>query len=204
MSKQLLILMASRNQPVHRHAMFQAEDWQETLLVVEPGMLAALATVKDASVDGIWCMHLLATVPAAESVAVLAQCQRILKPDGIMASVVFDAEIAGRHIAQGKLAEPVPANGPVPMMAMDMLYGKQGEYRQCFTALMLGKYLREAGFKNIQVSREQIFLWASAIARPSRITGASDKIRINDTHRPLGLPDHLSAPPQQWKPLGLL
>lgn len=192
------------------HAVFRGEGWK--VARVEPdaalnpdyaGRLSDLSAVPDAVADAVWFSNLLSLYSGRELVAIAGALFRVMKPDGQLITLAPDGQLAAKHIADGKVGVPVEGLSQ-KIYAMDMLYGPGRNFRQCFTAQSLGRLFREAGFENIQVTREDGVLWLAARKQPVERGEFSDKIRVHDkVAMAKGLPDALDVPPKQWMPLGL-
>jgi hypothetical protein len=174
------------------HRLFQAEGWREKR--VEEG-LAGLASLPDKGAEGLWLPHQLPMLQPHETIPTLMDIQRVLKDDGVFLAVVWDGQLAARQIANGKDAIALGQQRGTPLLARDMLYGAHGEYHQCFSAQSLGGALKQAGFQEIQITRDQLHIWAAGVARPTQARAWRDKIRVQDNHKPRGLADYLDVPP---------
>lgn len=159
-------------------APFDAEDWTETTLDVDPAvrpdLVASLTDMRgilaDESVDAVLSSHSLEHLYAFELPAALREFRRVLKPDGFVFATCPDVEsVAAALVVHGldHVAYVAPA-GPITLH--DILYG-HGEsirggatamaHRTGFTARHLGELAMAAGFTRVSVGRGAFYdLWA--------------------------------------------
>lgn len=141
---------------------FRDGTWQEVRFDIEPdvgpdivGTITDMAGVADGSVDAVYSSHNIEHVYAYEVQGVLAEFRRVLKPDGFAVITCPDIETVARHIAQGRLAEPLYQSPSGPITPLDILYGHgdslaQGfhymAHKTGFSARTLSDHVKRAGF----------------------------------------------------------
>lgn len=158
---------------------FQGDDWHEVRLDidprVEPDIVASIvdmSEVKSESVDAVWSAHNLEHVYAHEVPVVLRGFFRVLRPGGEVLITLPDLQGVAELIVADKL-EGIGASRHWPTVApLDMVYGhrsaiQQGRegmaHRTGFTQRSLTDRLRQAGFVEVDVQRDEtLVLWATA------------------------------------------
>lgn len=141
---------------------FRDGTWQEVRFDIDPdvgpdivGTITDMAGVADGSVDAVYSSHNIEHVYAYEVQGVLAEFRRVLKPDGFAVITCPDIETVARHIAQGRLAEPLYQSPSGPITPLDILYGHgdslaQGfhymAHKTGFSARTLSDHVKRAGF----------------------------------------------------------
>ncbi len=164
---------------------FASEGWQEVLLDIDPtvgadivGSMVNLDMIASGSMDAIYTSHSIEHHHAHEVPLALAECRRILTPDGFMIVVCPDLQGVATLVAKGRLMEPFAMSPAGPISAIDMLYGYRPSlaagnqfmaHRTGFTRDSLAAALQEAGFKAVAgISRGYPFfdLWMVASNAP--------------------------------------
>lgn len=162
----------------HLHLSFRGPEWHELRFDVDPGVkpdivgtIVDMAGVPDEAVDAVWSSHNLEHVFAHEAVQALGEFYRVLRPGGHALITLPDLQKVAELIASGKLEDPF-YDGPEGALApLDIVYGKgdwiaEGRvfmaHRTGFTSKTLGRKLRQAGFRDVDVTRDarDISLWA--------------------------------------------
>jgi len=192
------------------HHLFKTQQWQTTHMAPTRreqidlvGGLNDLEQVAEQSFDGVWFVGLLPLHTAAELLTISQRLYRLLKATGLWLCVVPDARTAAHAIVEGKAGAPIEGLKEKVYVA-DILYGPQRNFRQFFTTQSLGKLAKEAGFENIQVTRDNGNLWLAATRQPLERTANTGRIQVFDKQLEQELKrDTLDAPPQQWVPLQL-
>ncbi len=166
------------------HESFRGPDWQEVRLDINPAAhpdivasITDMAVVPSASFDALYSSHNLEHLAAHEAPLALREFYRVLKPAGFALITLPDLQLAAQYIAEGKEEAEVLRTNKGPITPLDILYG----FRPClaanpfmahrfgWTAPMLEKALREAGFTHVAVERDYAFnLWA--VASPTALS----------------------------------
>ena len=148
---------------------FQDGSWREVRFDINPnvrpdiiGTITDMNAVESDSVDALYSSHNIEHVFAHEVNAVLAEFKRVIKPDGFVAVTCPDLEAVAKHIAEGRLEDPLYISPSGPISPLDIFYGHgaaiaRGEvymaHRTGFTAKTLGEHARAAGFVRYGVRR---------------------------------------------------
>ncbi len=156
--------------PERLHAAFRQPGWKVIRMDVNAalnpdiaGVFTDIKPVQSASIDAVWCPHLLHRFFLHDVLTGLRECFRVLKEGGRLITSVPDAQLAATYLANNKPFETVYDSPAGPVTAIDMLYGfvpalREGKtflaHRTGFTAESLGLAMRETGFTNIQVQRD--------------------------------------------------
>jgi ubiquinone/menaquinone biosynthesis C-methylase UbiE len=144
----------------------QRAGWQE-----QPGSLADLTAVADASVEAVFASHSLERLYPHQVHQALQQCLRVLKPEGFLLLQCTDLKAAAKLIATDNYTTPVYQGPHGPMAAIDIVYGHRASIaaghtelaHHCgFTGQSLMATLKEAGFQQIAARElpDQFDLWA--------------------------------------------
>lgn len=157
---------------------FRTPAWREVRLDINPavrpdiiGSITDLSAVPDQSVEAIYSSHNLEHVYAHEVPIALAEFFRVLKPGGIAILTLPDIQKVAEYVAQGNLEESLYVSAAGPIAAIDILYGlrpaiESGNHfmahRTAFTGDSLSQKLQEAGFDKVEISKEDLNLWALA------------------------------------------
>ncbi|WP_420136213.1 class I SAM-dependent methyltransferase [Sphingomonas sp.] len=159
---------------------FQDGSWEEVRFDINPGVrpdivgtITDMSAVADDSVDAVYSSHNIEHVFPHEVDGVLAEFRRVIKADGFVVVTCPDLEVVARHIAEGRLEDPLYVSPAGPISPLDILYGhiaaiRRGEvymaHRTGFTAKTLAQHGRQAGFPALGVRRRpnQFDLWMIA------------------------------------------
>ncbi|OYQ33665.1 SAM-dependent methyltransferase [Niveispirillum lacus] len=160
---------------------FAGDDWQEIRLDIDPavgadivGPMTKMDMIATGSIDAVYSSHSLEHHYAHEVPVALAECRRILKPDGFMIIVCPDLQGIATLVAKGRLMEPYAVSPAGPIAAIDVLFGYRPSlaagnqfmlHRTGFTRDSMAAALKDAGFKAIAgISRGYPFfdLWMVA------------------------------------------
>ncbi|MEG4007150.1 tetratricopeptide repeat protein [Microcoleus sp. Pol11C1] len=150
---------------------FPTDEWQEVRLDIDPavrpdiiGSITDMSAVVTESVDAVYSSHNVEHVYYHQVPLVLAEFHRVLKPGGFAMILVPDIQTAAEAIAQGNLEDsPLYISPGGPIAAIDMFYGFRemiapGNYymahHTAFTAHSLEGKMQQAGFRNLEVRRE--------------------------------------------------
>ncbi len=165
--------------PESLHLGFRTPEWQEVRFDIDPnvnpdiiGTLTDMNAVQSSSVNAIWSSHNIEHLYPHEVSIALQEFYRVLKVEGLILITCPDIQKVAEYVAQGKLETPLyTISGGANISALDILYGwgmpiSQGNYymahRTGFTAETLKNKLRDAGFVDVIVCREDLNLWAKA------------------------------------------
>jgi ubiquinone/menaquinone biosynthesis C-methylase UbiE len=129
-----------------------------------------MSGVASESADALYSSHNLEHVYNHEVPVALAEFYRVLKPGGFALITLPDIQKVAEYVAEGNLEDTLYVSPAGPIAAIDILYGL-GEaiargnhymaHRTGFTAESLAKKMQEAGFRDIEVRRENLDLWAT-------------------------------------------
>jgi len=162
--------------PYHPNSLpetFPANEWQEVRLDIDPavrpdiiGSIIDMSAVPSESVDAVYSSHNVEHVYYHQVPLVLAEFHRVLKPEGFAMILVPDIEIVAEAVAKGNLEEsPLYISPAGPIAAIDIFYGFRkaiatGNYymahHTAFTAQSLEGKMQQAGFRNLEVRRENL------------------------------------------------
>lgn len=211
---------------------FRKPEWQEIRLdndaSVEPDILEdifELDKVKKESMDGIFTAHHLQKLPHHRIPAALKEIYRVMKEDGLLVACVPDLQALAAYVAEGTADQALYEEQGRKVTPIDMLYGSETvPVHAGLTAHAFARLLLDAGYCNIVVRRDWIWLWASAhkmdVKNPERKHQAQittlkmqgpngqnlpfwymRKMQINET--PDLRTDDIDSPPALWKKIGL-
>ena len=159
---------------------FQGGSWRELRFDIDPtynpdfiGTMLDMQAVASESVDALYSSHNIEHVYAHEVQTVFREFVRVLKPDGFAIVTCPDIVPVARHIAEGRLEEPLYQSPTGPIFALDVVYGHAaavaaGEtymaHRTGFSQRTLGLNGQAAGFARIAVRArpEKFDLWMVA------------------------------------------
>jgi protein O-GlcNAc transferase len=150
---------------------FRTDEWQEVRLDIDPavrpniiGSITDMSAVPRDSVDAVYSSHNVEHVYYHQVPLVLAQFHRVLKSGGFAMILVPDIQIAAEAVAEGNLEDsPLYISPSGPIAAIDMFYGfskmiAPGNYymahHTAFTAQSLENKMQQAGFRQLEVVRE--------------------------------------------------
>jgi SAM-dependent methyltransferase len=162
--------------PAKLDVMFHGPDWRELRFDIDPGVkpdivgtIVGVTNVKDESVDAVWSSHNIEHIHAHEVPLALRGFFRVLRPGGFTLIATPDLQWAAALIAKGNLERPILDSDLGEIAPLDIVYGHRGSIRQGnefmahhtgFTAKTLGTKLREAGFEDVSVTRNDFELRA--------------------------------------------
>ncbi|MBW4495247.1 MAG: tetratricopeptide repeat protein [Oscillatoria princeps RMCB-10] len=159
------------------HKTFRTEEWLEVRLDIDPsvkpdiiGTITDMSGVASEFADALYSSHNIEHVFNHEVPVALAEFYRVLKPGGFALITLPDIQKVAEYVAEGNLEDTLYVSPAGPIAAIDILYGL-GEaiargnhymaHRTGFTAQSLAKKMQEAGFRDIEVRRENLDLWAT-------------------------------------------
>lgn len=226
--------------PEKLHKRFRGDDWFELRLDINPDVkphiisdMTDMNMLPDNSVDALWSSHNIEHLYPHIVPMAFKEFFRVIKPEGCLLVTMPDIQTVAAHVAHGNLEDPIYESPAGPIAALDIMYGlrrsvAKGNYfmshKTAFTAKTLAKYLREAGFSNVVVSRDWIDLWAMGHKYPPGHKLRNEKVELHENTekrmKPPPLPplsqqphpgvlvkgrisDELDLPPKVWKPLNL-
>ena len=181
--------------PQHKNnttPVFNTDEWEEVRFDidanVEPdivGTMTNMGMIPIGSYDAIFSSHNIEHLYEYEVPRALGQFRRVLKPTGFVTIACPDLQSICREVVNGNLTNPVYDSEAGPIRPLDILYGLQiavasgQEYmaHRCgFTAKVLGKYIKEAGFQSMMIlQRPAPYYELQAIA-------TVNKLEKNDLH----------------------
>jgi SAM-dependent methyltransferase len=163
------------------HEMFHGSQWWEIRVDINPSVrpdivasITAMPQVSDNSIDAVWSSHNLEHLFAHEVPLALAEFLRVLRPGGFALLTMPDLQRAAQFVAEGKLEEPIYESAAGPISAIDICFGHRASiargnqfmaHKTGFSAQTLDAKLTAAGFREIQITRSEIDLWAIAYKR---------------------------------------
>jgi tetratricopeptide (TPR) repeat protein len=165
--------------PVFRHT-----GWREIRLDidpdVEPDFIASITDMKVISnsvIDAVYSSHNIEHLYPHEVSLAMKEMHRVLKPDGFALIKLPDLQEVARHIAEGKLDDPLYVSPMGPIAPLDILFGHRPSlasgnafmaHRTGFTSSTLAAALIKAGFATVMVQRDAAAFALAAVAFPSR------------------------------------
>jgi len=175
---------------------FRGSDWQEIRLDIDPEVrpdfvasITDMHVITDSLVDAVYSSHNLEHLYPHEVPLALQQMHRVLKSDGFALIQLPDLQEVARHIAEGKLEDPLYVSPMGPVAALDILYGHRlsmmngnlfMSHRTGFTGGTLGAALIGGGFPVVVVQRDTTAFSLTAIA--FRNNPAKDHLAQVRTH----------------------
>jgi hypothetical protein len=161
-------------------AFFRGTGWREIRLDIDPEVcpdfvasITDMNVITDGFVDAVYSSHNLEHLYPHEVPLALQQMYRVLKPDGFTLIQLPDLQEVARHIAAGKLEDPLYISPMGPIAPLDILYGHRPSmtsgnlfmsHRTGFTSDTLGAALIAAGFPVAVVQRTTAAFCLTAIA----------------------------------------
>lgn len=137
--------------------MFQRAEWREVRLD------ATMSDLNDASVDAVCAAETFQHLHAHEVEPALRDMRRVLKPAGFAFVQVPDLREVARHVADGRLEEPLYISPAGPISPLDILYGHRRALardptfsgpRTGFTDTTLARAMIGAGFATVMIRRD--------------------------------------------------
>jgi len=168
--------------------------WRELRFDIDPayavdfvGTMLDMSAVADDSVDALYSSHNIEHVDAHDVNVVLREFRRVIKPDGFAVITCPDLEAVAKHVAEGRLEDPLYVSPTGPISALDILYGHgaaiaRGEvymaHRTGFTAKTLAAHTQAAGFATLGVRRRPKYfdLWMICTKQPASAERISELI----------------------------
>jgi protein O-GlcNAc transferase len=179
--KTVLHVGCGQANPKKLHQQFRNDDWKEIRFDIDPnvqpdilGDMTNMSAVADASVDAVWSSHNIEHLYWHDVPTALREFNRVLKVGGFVYLTLPDIQAVAKHVAEGKLEDPLYESPAGPISAIDILYGHRASitrgnhfmaHKTAFTAKTLEQRLYEAGFDNIRTQSENLNLWAIGYKR---------------------------------------
>lgn len=165
--------------PVFRH-----QSWREIRLDIDPDMrpdfvasITDMRVIADGEVDAVYSSHNIEHLYPHEVPVALREMHRVLKPAGFAFIKLPDLQEAARHVAEGRLEDPLYMSPMGPIAPLDILYGHRASlargsvfmaHRTGFTGDTLAAALIKAGFAAVMVQRDPSAFCLDAIAFRTR------------------------------------
>jgi SAM-dependent methyltransferase len=159
---------------------FRDATWRELRLdidpAVQPDFVASttdMGVIANGVVDAVYSSHNVEHLHPHEVRVALGEMRRVLKADGIALIKLPDLQEVARHVAEGRLEDPLYLSPMGPITALDMLYGHRASlaegnlfmaHHTGFTDATLAHALLQAGFAAVMVHRDRPGFCLTAIA----------------------------------------
>jgi hypothetical protein len=156
----------------------QTEEWQEIRLDINPvvkpdvlGTITDLSAIPDNSVDAVYSSHNIEHIYTYEVPLALQEFKRVLKPGGKAVITCPDIQAVATEVAKGNLEDTLYISPAGPIAAIDILYGlgtdlARGNFymahKTAFTIETLRQKLLMTGFNSVEMTRNNLNLWAIA------------------------------------------
>jgi hypothetical protein len=150
-------------------AVFLQPDWREIRLDIDPEVgpdvvasITDMSVVSDGTIDAVYSSHNIEHLYPHEVPLALGEMHRVLNPAGFALIRLPDLQEVARHVAEGKLEEPLYISPMGAISPLDILYGHRASlesgntfmaHRTGFTGHTLGSALIKAGFSAALVQR---------------------------------------------------
>ena len=159
---------------------FSNDSWDEVRLdideKVKPDIVASLtdmSPVESNSFDAVYSSHNIEHLFAHEVPTALNEMYRVLKNDGFLIITCPDLQEVCKHIAEGRLLDPLYQSGMGPISPLDILYGHRDSiqkgnvymaHKVGFTDKVLYATITSSKFKSVLLFRQKSSynLWAIA------------------------------------------
>lgn len=165
--------------PVFRHT-----GWREIRLDIDPDVqpdfvasITAMHVISGSSIDAVYSSHNIEHLYPHDVSLALKEMHRVLKPNGFAFIQLPDLQEVARHVAEGKLEDPLYMSSMGPIAPLDILFGHRPSlvngntfmaHRTGFTSGILGAALIKAGFAAVMVQRDSTTFSLTAIAFRNR------------------------------------
>ncbi len=168
--------------------------WQEVRVDVDaackPDIHADLTDLQQVIPDGtagiIYCSHVIEHFFDHDVPKVLAECARILHPDGAAVLRLPDLAAVVRAFDEGDIERPLYHSPSGPIAALDVIYGHRRSiedgnpfmaHRTGFTEASLARRMLAAGFEEVQtVPGPSVEFCAVATRRPTAFQAQIDAL----------------------------
>lgn len=141
------------------------ESWREVRLDINPdvapdiiGTMTDMSAVASGSVDALYSSHNIEHLYPHDVPLALAEFRRVLSDDGFVIITCPDLASVCRHVAEGRLTDPLYISPAGPISALDILYGFSKDmangnlymaHRGGFVERSLRDALLGAGFQSV-------------------------------------------------------
>jgi len=158
---------------------FHTDSWQEIRLDIdqnaEPDIVASITDmrqIEDGRCRAVWSSHNIEHLAPYEVPLALAEFYRVLEPGGIAFIQCPDLQAVAEEIVGGRINDVAYESSAGPIRPIDMVYGYElflsnGNHYQAhrtgFTADTLTMRMKEAGFSEVEVRRENWTLVAQGL-----------------------------------------
>ncbi|TXF13728.1 class I SAM-dependent methyltransferase [Pelomicrobium methylotrophicum] len=156
--------------------------WREIRVDLDPAArphllasFADLTLVPDGSVDAVFSSHTIEHLYWFEVPQALAECRRVLRPDGMLVTTCPDLQAAAEMIAADRIDEVAYISPAGPVTPFDIVFSyrpfveraPQTMSHKCgFTVRTLSTAMREAGFPAVFAFRRPAHFDLWCLARP--------------------------------------
>lgn len=163
------------------NARFHGPEWREIRIDIDPAVLpdfvcsvTALTPIASESVDAVWSSHNLEHIHRHEVPIALSEFLRILKRRGLLLLTLPNLQATAEFVTQDRLEQEVYRSPAGPITPLDMIFGHTASlargnrfmaHKTGFTAPALQRLLSDAGFVDLELSRDRFDLWATAYKR---------------------------------------
>jgi hypothetical protein len=163
---------------------FRLAGWREIRLDIDPEVhpdfvssITDMRDIADGAVDAVYSSHNIEHLYPHEVLPALGEMRRVLKLAGFVFIKLPDLQEVARHVAEGKLEDPLYLSPMGPIAPLDILYGHRPSlasgnafmaHHTGFTGETLGAVLIKAGFAAVMVQRDLPGFCLDAIAFRSR------------------------------------
>jgi SAM-dependent methyltransferase len=159
---------------------FRGTGWREIRLDIDPDVqpdfvasITDMNVISDGAVDAVYSSHNVEHLYPHDVPLALKEMHRVLKPNGFTLITLPDLQEVARHVAEGKLEDPLYISGMGPIAPLDILFGHRPSlatgnlfmaHRTGFTSTTLAAALIKAGFAAVMVQRNTTAFSLTAVA----------------------------------------
>ncbi|MGD0430343.1 MAG: methyltransferase domain-containing protein [Acetobacteraceae bacterium] len=160
------------------------DGWREIRLDIDPEVhpdfvasMTDMTIIPDNEIDAVYSSHNIEHLYPHDVPLALREMLRVLKPTGFALIKLPDLQEVARHVAEGKLEDPLYLSSVGPIAPLDIMYGHRPSlaggnefmaHRTGFTGETLAAALIRAGFAAVMVQRDLLAFCLIAIAFRSR------------------------------------
>jgi SAM-dependent methyltransferase len=144
--------------------------WREIRLDIDPEVnpdvvssITDMGAITDGVIDAVYSSHNVEHLYPHEVPLALGEMRRVLRPAGFAFITIPDLQEVARHVAEGKLEEPLYMSPLGPISPLDIIFGHRPAlasgnifmaHHTGFTAFTLSAALVNAGFAAALVQRD--------------------------------------------------
>jgi SAM-dependent methyltransferase len=144
--------------------------WREIRLDIDPEVdpdvvssITDMRAINDGVIDAVYSSHNVEHLYPHEVALALGEMRRVLKSTGFAFITLPDLQEVARHVAEGKLEEPLYMSPLGPISALDIIFGHRPAlasgntfmaHHTGFTGVTLGAALVNAGFAAVLLQRD--------------------------------------------------